>query len=238
MAELETLRARVEKVNVDLKSAHASRESESEGLMALWQQISTRFAEQNQELARLRQKCSEMEDAKDELSSMVRTLLDAIETTTEEINDRTMPQISNMAKELLGAGPDTPATSARPDRAKPAAEERPTDPMPAALAPVDLTPAPPVHEAGIGDTLSVGESLSPGIRNLISRVGGVFDKAEADDDPEPDHADTTPYDDFPEASMDEVSADTDDDLARDMREIEKLRTELQGLRQRINTPGE
>ncbi len=221
MAVLEDLRARVEKVNHDLKSAHSARERESEALMALWQHIRTRFTDQDQELARLRSRTVELEDAKDELSDMVRALLESIEATTEEINDPAVPRISKMAEDLLAANSDNPAG---PKSSAAATADRPAEPMPApAVASVSPSDA-ARHEVADADTAVVGESLSPGIRKLISRVEGVFDETREDDHGEPKQNAAISGD-----------ADSDDDLERDMREIEKLRTELQGLRKRINT---
>ncbi len=224
MAELENLRARVEKVNFDLKSAHSARERESEALMALWQQIRTRFTDQDQELARLRRRTAELEDAKDELSGMVRALLEAIEATTGEINDPTVPRISRMAEDLLAANSGIPA---RRDSGAAAMAERPAEPMPAPAAATESPAGAPRGEVADVDTAIVGESLSPGIRKLISRVEGVFDDGAEDRPPEPKENATISGD-----------ASSDDDLERDLMEIEKLRIELQGLRQRMNTSGD
>lgn len=217
MAELENLRTRVEKVNHDLKSAHTARTRESEALMAMWQQIRARFSDQDQELDRLRRSTVELEDAKDELSGMVRALLEAVEATTEEINDPAVPRISTMAEDLLAADK---ANSAGPK--SPALAESPAEPTPAPAT--ESPPDAPRSEVADADTEIVGESLSPGIRSLISRVEGVFNETR-EDEPKRDAA---------------VSGDagSNDDLERDLREIEKLRTELQGLRHRINTTGD
>lgn len=224
MAELENLRTRVEKVNHDLKSAHSARERESEALMAMWQQIRTRFTDQDQELARLRRRTVELEDAKDELSGMVRALLEAVEATTEEINDPAVPRISKMAEDLL-AGNST--NTARPESGATAKADRPAEPPPAPAAATVSPSDPPRREVADADTAIVSESLSPGIRKLISRVEGVFDETRAGDHGEPEENAAI--------SVDEGSAD---DLERDLKEIEKLRTELQGLRHRINTSGD
>lgn len=224
MAELENLRARVEKVNLDLKSAHSARERESEALMALWQQIRTRFSDQDQELARLSRRTAELEDAKDELSGMVRALLEAIEATTGEINDPTVPQISKMAEDLLAANSGSPAQW---DSGAAAMAERPAKPMPAPAVVAESPSGAPGRAVADTETPNAGESLSPGIRKLISRVEGVFDDGMEDRASEPKETATISDD-----------ASSDDDLERDLKEIEKLRTELQGLRQRINTQGD
>ena len=58
------------------------------------------------------------------------------------------------------------------------------------------------------------ESLSPGIRSLIQRVEGAVGD--------------------PDGISDEAGDDDeDDDLARELKEIEMLRNELSGLRDRI-----
>lgn len=224
MAELENLRTRVEKVNHDLKSAHSARERESEALMAMWQQIRTRFTDQDQELARLRRKSVELEDAKDELSGMVRALLEAVEATTEEINNPAVPRISKMAEDLLAANSTNPA---RPESSAAAKAEHPAEPPPAPAAVTGSPSDPPHREVADADTAIVSESLSPGIRKLISRVEGVFDETRAGDRGEPE-----------ETTAISGDADSADDLERDLKDIEKLRTELQGLRHRINTSGD
>lgn len=221
MAELENLRTRVEKVNHDLKSAHSARARESEALMAMWQQIRTRFTDQDQELARLRRRTVELEDAKDELSGMVRALLEAVEAATEEINDPAVPRISKMAEDLLAANS---TNSAQPESGTAAMADHPAEPP--AAATVSLSD-PPRRAVADADTAIVSESLSPGIRTLISRVEGVFDETREGDHGEPE-----------ENAAISDDAGSDDDLEHDLKEIEKLRTELQGLRHRINTTGD
>lgn len=224
MAELENLRTRVEKVNHDLKSAHSARARESEALMAMWQQIRTRFTDQDQELARLRRRTVELEDAKDELSGMVRALLEAVEAATEEINDPAVPRISKMAEDLLAGDSTNPA---RPKSGAAARADRPAEPLAAPAAAKGRPSDPPRRAVADADTAIVSESLSPGIRNLISRVEGVFHETREGDHGEPEENGAISSD-----------AGSDDGLERDLKEIEKLRTELQGLRHRINTTGD
>ena len=129
-----------------------------------------------------------------------------------------------MAEDLL-AGNST--HTARPESGATAKADRPAEPPPAPAAATVSPSDPPRREVADADTAIVSESLSPGIRKLISRVEGVFDETRAGDHGEPEE--------YAAISVDEGSAD---DLERDLKEIEKLRTELQGLRHRINTSGD
>lgn len=254
MTDLQSLRTRIEEVNLNLKTAHAARESESEVLTVLWREIRTRFNDQDQELGHLRRRTAELEDAKDELMAMVRTLLETVESTLEGINDGTVPQIAEMASELLATETGETASPVA-GTAAPAADtatlaESPADPMPAPEATMQSRLGPHAAQEPDTGTPHIGESLSPGIRTLISRIEGVSYEETDDDQPGQGESDEETDDDqpgqgesavapthdaSPSPDPDHEEGDSDGEIEHDLREIEKLRDELQGLRRRIGT---
>ena len=247
MADLSGLKRRVELIDLRLKTAHSARERESAALMEIWEQIRERFLDQNAEIARLHDRISGLEDARDELLQMVHGLLAAVESGLEQMSDETVPQIKVLANKLLNEHDQVPV-------AHPAAD----DPM--ADAPdnsfyVDASQGPSdgcMKEANFHDDLlsvieqslnetdenmpredgeeadytessrrqTVGKPASPGIRDLIARIESavgpeLVDKSQPSSDEE----------------------ELDDELTRDLREIEALRGELHGLRERIAGAG-
>jgi hypothetical protein len=184
----------------------------------MWDQIRVRLVTQDAEMDRLRAQIVELENVREELLGMVTTLLGSVEDGLDHMRDETVPRIASMASEMLGeeaasarfagnARTETPVE--RPSPARPAAAPKPDRYVSldreALLAleeeEEDQTPAP---AAG-----PVGESTSPGILNLISRIQGGFPAPHGQDD------------------------EDEDELARDLREIEVLRSELDGLRARM-----
>ncbi len=233
MAELQSLRSRIEKVNLNLKAAHSARARESEALTALWQQIRTRYTEQEQELVHLRHRTAELEDTKDELLAIVGHLLETMEGTMAGIDDGTVPKISKLASELLASEEGT-ASEPAAGRTQPT---RPAEHAPEPKKAIEAPPTPPEQTQSASPTDSVGESLSPGIRTLIGRIQGVFDEDQNEVEYTEIHdageaEDVESGDGLPEAEP------AEEDLSRDLQEIEKLRDELQGLRRRISTSGE
>ena len=101
MADLSSLKQRVELVDLRLKTAHGARERESAALMETWEQIRDRFVEQNAEIAQLRDRVGELEDARDDLLQMVHGLLSAVEGGLDRMSDESVPQIRTMAANLL-----------------------------------------------------------------------------------------------------------------------------------------
>ena len=112
------------------------------------------------------------------------------------------------------------------------------------------------REPDAGST-QIGPSLSPGIRTLISRIEGVSYEETDDDQPgdgesdeetddgQPEQGDSavtpeldaspSPDPDQEQENDDQEDGGSDGELEHDLREIEKLRDELQGLRRRIGT---
>lgn len=245
MADLGGLKKRVEQIDLRLRTAHGARERESAALMEMWEQIRLRFLDQNAEIKSLRDRVSDLEDTRDELLQMVHGLLSAVEGGLERMSDETVPQIKVMAGELLkSAGEALPAvrvareaesverygqheSMAWQDRSEEVAgpanfhsdllsaiEQSLEDAN--GNAPREISTE-SVKAKADGPRQRVGEPASPGIRNLIARIEGAVGV------------------DLMEMSR--VSAegeDLDDELTRDLREIEALRGELHGLRERIS----
>ena len=234
MAEMDGLRKRVELVDVRLKQAHSARESESAALVQTWEQIRERFQDQSAEITKLRNQIADLEDSREDLQKMVHSLLSAVEVGLDSMADETVPQIKGMAGELLSQNGDVIGLS------------QPSSDL--ISGPVNSSGEPNFHDdllTAIEQTINdadqedfaedkiqskgpevlsqtdKSEPASPGIRNLISRI----ENAVGEDFLEPTLV-----------SHDENVQD-DDDLNRDLREIEALRDELHGLRHRIAASG-
>ena len=234
MTEMDGLRKRVELVDLRLKKAHSERESESAALVQTWEQIRDRFQDQSAEIIKLRNQITDLEDSREDLQKMVQSLLLAVEGGLDSMADETVPQIKSMAGQLLSNNGDVIGSS-----------QPPSDSV---SRPVNSSGEPNFHddlltaiERTIGDVDQEGfaedsiqptvpevlfqtdksEPASPGIRNLISRIENAVGE------------------DFlePALASDDENVDGDDDLSRDLREIEVLRDELHGLRHRIAASG-
>lgn len=220
MGELDVLKQRMEHAALRLQTAHSARERECTALNETWERIRTRFIEQTEEMAALRARIAELENEKDELSEMVRGLLSAIEDGVDHMRDGSVPRIAAMAGELLeeagasSASADSIAGQMLPD-ARDAARH--------AAMPETATGQEADTVEHFEGPLEVDfpdpadESLSPGIRDLIGRIEGSFAN------PSDPGSDDAPED--------------EDELARDLREIQNLRNELNGLRARISVEG-
>lgn len=253
MVDLEGLKKRIELVDVRLKTAHSARERESDALKQLWEQIHGRFDEQKGEIAELRKAVVELEDVRDDLLGMVQNLLGSVEDELETMTEETVPYIRQMAGELLGGSEEKtvagPAFDDEPDRVNfvPNLDEnREQDELLAAIE-RSLNNAddfPEIPESGPSEpTTEIQDSaattsnmdddsaddtpeeistdeepikpLSPGIRNLVERLEGFSLQSQTPEETDADAADG-------------------DDLSRDLREIEVLRGELMGLRERVS----
>jgi hypothetical protein len=239
MSDIDSLRQRIEHAELRLKTAHTERQRESAALMTMWDQIRDRFATQSAEIVRLRENVATLEDTRDALNGMVRTLLGAVENSIERMSDETVPEITGLAETLLDsdpsfiaadepgemepaaddAGPSAPAGTSGDDGEDPASDDSAMllttqidDDVP------DLPPPPEADQGADQDTDD--EPVSPGIRSLISRIEGAFERK-----PETPPAMS--------AEPDEAAAPHDQDLTRDLDDIRRLREELQTLRSRI-----
>lgn len=242
MRDIATLKEQVGFAERHLKTAETARNRESETLMETWRKIRERFNHQEGEIARHRAEVEALIENNESLSRMVDDLIATIGGNVERARDETVPKITTLAEEMLASEPS------EDDFARFAADADDDDPAPEGDAAEPASPDDDVLDLdieaidaidkigtiGASDTADLdipsseapdddggsfeevsAESLSPGIRNLIQRVeGSVGDAGELSPDPE---------DDF----------DEDDELARELKEIELLRSELSGLRDRI-----
>lgn len=255
MVDLEGLKKRIELVDAQMKTAHSTRERESAALKQLWAQIEDRFDTQTGEIRRLRQRVSELEDVRDDLAALVDDLLGAVETGLTAMNEETVPQIRRMADTLLSDEVANSVQAQLPSGVEDEETEGPAideagspDDHDELLAAIErsleasgdipdhhpIEPSPPQKKAVGRPTVDAvaaetqddlyptqppapisPQPISPGIRNLVERLEGVSFA--------------------PSTEQDDVQADlSEDELSRDLREIEALRGELLGLRQRIS----
>ena len=203
-----------------------------------------------------------MTNVNDELSALVDRLIRSVEGGITDSGKETVPEIARLADELLQSQPTSraaPAPGSRPAASPPlrAAEPAPSGNTSDLEEILELdTPADPpfaerAHAPGAslktsfeanlkaalaentdddefdedddlsipGSTLIAQESSSEGIRDLVSRI---------------ENAVATPA----EKSVSQAAADEeDDDLARELQDIEALRNELNDLRNKISAGG-
>lgn len=245
MRDIELLKQRVGSAGRHLAATEQARDRESEALMEMWRQIRGRFAEQDNEIARYRAQVEQLVDANENLGRMVDELVATIEGSVDRGRDKTVPRITSLAEELLSTEPDPLAmTGPGAETTPPRRAEDDLDTIAAAdddhgfgepdsrdenregFGFGDDAAAPEAEGSTVADEREADEeSLSPGIRNLISRIEAVNNGAlngvsgDAEEDAEP------------------TADDADDELTRELREIETLRTELSGLRERISASG-
>jgi hypothetical protein len=249
MAEMDGLKKRVELVDLRLKKAHSAREKESAALMETWQQIRDRFQAQSAEIIELRGRIAELEDSREDLLKMVTGLLSAVESGLDSMADETVPQIKSMAGRLLSATEEefrsTQTEAAQASSENDSEPELDAEPAESLDNPnfrddlltaiersiniandddyIDDIPVPATAEEAKQSKPKQsdrGKPASPGIRNLISRI----EKAVGEEFLEPS------VQKLEQSSSDD---EDEDDLSRDLREIEELRDELHGLRHRI-----
>ena len=258
MRDLGVLKERIEYAERHLSASHSARERESQALMAMWRQIRDQFEAQEQEIARYRAQLVEMTDVNDELSALVDRLIQSVEGGIADSENETVPEIARLADDLLQSQP-TSRPSPRPTQSRrppppssvPAPEAR--IPEPEEILELDTPADPPFAETADAtensDGSSFGASLeealaesveddddnlsippaapvaevsaSEGIRDLISRI---------------ENAVATPEDtaEVASAGADGNLEEEDEDLARELQEIEALRSELNGLRNKIS----
>lgn len=242
MADLDGLKKRVELIDLRLKTAHNARERESAALMETWEQIRDRFQDQSAEIIKLRGQISDLEDSRDDLLKMVHGLLAAVEGGLDNMADETVPHIKSMAGQLLSQSTNDTLPASAPISETLPMEEAVQEPAPVAPAPSastnfhdelltslertienareeNVVEQPVVPDLPVADhEAERSEPASLGIRDLVSRI----ENAVGEDflEPAPVNQRGKP--------------EGDDELTRDLREIEALRGELHGLRQRIS----
>ena len=249
MVDIKGLKKRIELIDVRLKTAHSTRERESDALRHLWDQIHGRFDEQKKEISQLRSRVAELEDVRDDLLQLVQDLLGAVENGLESMNDETVPHIRQMADTLLNGNdaekPTPPAaepksvSSIEPSLDENNAHDELLAAIERSLNDADgFSERTDAEEIGLATALDDSDEItleltgadtetaiasapeaslrpvSPGIRSLVERLEGITIQST-------DYQNES--DDIPE----------EDDLSRDLREIELLRGELMGLRERI-----
>lgn len=240
MRDIELLNQKIQSAEKHLSASEQARNRECEALMEMWRQIRTRFNEQEAEIARYRGNLEQMIQENEALCRMIDHLLGSIEGNVERARDETVPKITSLAEELMASEP----ASIQPEEEISAAEQDDDDfafedtgsefaaDEPVAMDIPDIAepissgsiPDPDVVQSvldqlaaergGMTDPEAEDDSMSAGIRDLISRV----ETMSAGETPTP----------APEPAP-------GDELARELREIETLRDELSGLRQRIST---
>jgi uncharacterized coiled-coil protein SlyX len=247
MRDLGVLKERIEYAERHLKSAHSARERESDALLKMWEQIRGRFDAQEKDIARFRDEVTELSRVNDELSALVDKLASIVEGSIEDSGNETVPEVTRLADDLLQSEPAAgriAPPAPRPPRAAPAQslDDLETD------DPLEL--GTPLDEMDDDEDLSFGallgrtmesdaakpaaadaahddfededdldipervsdDSASVGIRDLIARIEGSV---------------------RPEATQ-EDDAEEDDDLARELREIEQLRDQLSSLHSKVS----
>ena len=255
MRDIGTLKERVDHAERHLKSTETARNRESEALMETWRKIRERFTYQEAEIARYRGEVEALTDANDTLGKMVDDLIGIIDGNIERGRDETVPKIATLAGDLLASEP-SPEDFAKFADDEPAAEGarvRDVDDQDFEIVEIveldepadtedvlDLELDHDETDLDIPETLATAatqddeddadrdvteESLSPGIRNLIERVEGAVGEAET-----PPNGAGDEFDAFGGGA----DAADDEELARELKEIETLRNELSGLRDRIS----
>ena len=229
--------------------------------MTMWQQIRDRFELQEQEIARYRAQLAEMTAANDELTALVDRLITSVEGGISESGNETVPAIARLADDLLKSEPPRTVTAA-PIAAPAAPAPRapaptPQDyvreledileldtPAPEPEAEYAAEPAPSFSESlsaalakeeepeeddiSIPSSQAIQEdSASEGIRNLISRI----------EDAVASPSGATELNGASARVSDAAAKEKDEDLARELLEIESLRNELNGLRNKISAGG-
>lgn len=262
MRDLGVLKERIEYAERHLKSAHTARERESDALLKMWDKIRGRFDAQEQEIGRFREEVSDLTRVNDELSSLVDRLVSIVEGRVGDSANETVPEVARLADGLLQSEPEIVRRSAPPaspitddvdeDDILDLEGMESDDPLElgTSLAQLlsdddddsdDENEGPSFgdilnramdsraaaslddeddddfdHELDIPDRVEA-DSASEGIRGLIARIEGSVG------------SDATDRGSDKGGSKDEG----DDQLARELQEIESLRDQLNGLHRKV-----
>ena len=235
MRDTGALKGRIGEAEQHLLQVETAHNRECETLIEMWRQINDRFARQETEIARYRTKVELLTRGNDELGEMVDQLLATIEGGLGRARNDTVPRIAGLAQELLASEPaqlstvdivDETAQSAAADIVSepPAArgEEYDEQSVYELLEEAIELPAPGIETTEESQPQASdhnGETpAGPGISNLISRIEGLVGNSES--------ANRT------------LDVDVEEDeLNRELKEIESLRNELSDLRERITATG-
>ena len=243
MRDIATLTERVGRAERHLKATETARNRESEALMETWRKIRERFTHQEAVIARYRGEVEALTESNESLSRMVDDLIGIIDGNIERGRDETVPKIATLAGDLLASEPSPEDFAQFADDATDADVERDTEITepdgPDGVLDLELEldqdeaelayPEPPNSDGTRDDDEdtyrdAAEASLSPGIRSLIQRVEGSVREPR-------DTSNGTGVDGHGAGDGDD--AVEDEDLARELQEIETLRNELSGLRDRI-----
>tara|TARA_Y100001936_G_scaffold239377_1_gene272372 strand:- start:22357 stop:23064 length:708 start_codon:yes stop_codon:yes gene_type:complete len=235
MSDLEGLKERIELINARLQTAHQTRERESTALAEIWEQIRDRYLDQRSEIATMREHIEGLEETKIELTELIQVLLSAVETNLSQATDETVPKIRGMADTLLSGETEIVPPEHIGDKSVDtgSGNEAETDAAEDLIAAIeeslenedviahDESQIPEsVPETIEPISSKMDQSVSPGIRDLIGRiedaVGPVTYAGDEDND---------------------VYSNSDENLGQDLKEIEELRSELMGLRERMASNG-
>lgn len=148
MADLDSLRVRVEQAEARLNGVRSTRAHDSDALIEMWNRLRDRFETQEAEIARARALAATLETENRELQAMVEALLDTVEGNLKRIPEDVVPKVASMASELLVTPDDGPVAPAHAEAPAPAAmvaaeADEPVDAPPAPL------PAPAHHDAAL-----------------------------------------------------------------------------------------
>ena len=227
MTDLNSLKARIGQASQILRKTSAVRAQESSALINMWRQVRDRFARQNAELDELRGRIVTLEMTRDELAGLIHTLFEQVDDNIEKMSDVSVWRITAMAAELLDSESGRPGVAAGSNHQH-AMEPSGSRALQNAISAV-ADPAHPVawneppHAApdiaeSPGEIEMHDEMPSTEIRSLISRVEEAFDTAGG----------------F-EITVDDGPKNPDKELARDMKDIEALREELERLCAKTST---
>lgn len=239
MPDLNVLRQRVEDAERRLAAAQKSRENECQGLMDMWLQIRDRFQAQEQEIAAYRARLSVLQDANVQLTELVGCMLRGIEGNVTQAEEDAIPAIMEMARNLLHTEPGSQETETnfryedlRNGTAEPSlggivdSENLNLEPVtePASV-PASREAPTPTRDLPERMRRPSADALEEEREETAESAGGPSDVAFAEL-----AAQFTNPEDF---ALPEDHEDIE--LGRELEEIELLRRELSGLRQRITT---
>lgn len=229
MQDLDTLKRRLSDAEQGLQAAETARNREFNTLLEMWREIDRRYETQQQQIAEDRAKMQALIEQNEELAGHIDALLGSIEGTMKRAEDSAIAEIAQNVRGHLDTEPSPPSLSAEDVQALLSPEPE-DDPVmdPAATAP-PVTPSfetpsdpPPVETppttAAADDADDVADISSPGIRGLIGRLEGSFGSVLERET----------------AAAEEAPPAPQTDLDRELNEIEELRAQLAGLKERMD----
>lgn len=263
MPDLDVLRQRVEDAERRLTTVQNSRENECQSLMDMWMRIRDRFQDQEQEIAAYRTRLATLQDANVELTELIGSMLMKVESSVSQSMEETVPTIAEMARNLLEAEP-APA-DATDDASAAIPETGNAEPSLGAIVDSEILNLEPATESRIPRLLaSAGNAILdlPEKMRFQATAADTAPNGTTDHSLYADQAMEDAYEDAPDPeppadtesqgvrnlrsridnavrrpiSADGPGDDSDaDEIGRELEEIELLRKELSGLRERITT---